>query len=418
MIKVLILAYDFPPYNSVGAQRPYSWYKYFKQFNIDPIVVTRHWDEGVSSEIDCLKPSNKDTVALEKSALGLVYRTPFIPNLRDRLVLRYGLNKFSILRKMLSVYYKLVEFLAVNQGSRRELYRCAEEVCSLESIDYIIATGEPFVLFKYASKLSKKYNIPWVADYRDEWSNNYNNGRFDRLFYGLIEKKILSNVHKITTTAYQFQKRLSELHNKPVELLLNGYFHEKFDDLDVTTTQKEFVISFSGTLYPYQPIEVFAQGFSKFMRDTPKNVKVRFVGLEFYPEQLGRVKRAFKKHLNLLEFTNRLPHEIALDVLNTSTAFILPADKDHEQVFAKVFDYLALRKTIILCRSDEGILEQIITDTNAGVVCNNAEEVAASLLDLYQKWGKAGVVNCNSSGIEAFSRENQTKKMSRILKEI
>lgn len=44
MKKVLILAYDFPPYVSVGGLRPYSWYKYFKEFGLYPIVVTRQWE--------------------------------------------------------------------------------------------------------------------------------------------------------------------------------------------------------------------------------------------------------------------------------------------------------------------------------------------------------------------------------------
>ncbi|MDY0217231.1 MAG: hypothetical protein RBS19_09780 [Bacteroidales bacterium] len=32
MEKVLILAYDFPLYVSVGGLRPYSWYKNFHEF--------------------------------------------------------------------------------------------------------------------------------------------------------------------------------------------------------------------------------------------------------------------------------------------------------------------------------------------------------------------------------------------------
>jgi hypothetical protein len=39
MKKVLILAYDFPPYVSVGGLRPYSWCKCFHEFRIYPIVV-------------------------------------------------------------------------------------------------------------------------------------------------------------------------------------------------------------------------------------------------------------------------------------------------------------------------------------------------------------------------------------------
>jgi hypothetical protein len=43
MKKLLILAYDFPPYVSVGGLRPYNWFKYLKEFGVEPIVVTRQW---------------------------------------------------------------------------------------------------------------------------------------------------------------------------------------------------------------------------------------------------------------------------------------------------------------------------------------------------------------------------------------
>ena len=34
MKKLLILAYDFPPYISVGVLRPYLWYKYMKEYGV------------------------------------------------------------------------------------------------------------------------------------------------------------------------------------------------------------------------------------------------------------------------------------------------------------------------------------------------------------------------------------------------
>ncbi len=35
MKRLLILAYDFPPYVSVGGLRPYAWYKYLKEFGVN-----------------------------------------------------------------------------------------------------------------------------------------------------------------------------------------------------------------------------------------------------------------------------------------------------------------------------------------------------------------------------------------------
>ena len=40
--KVLILCNDFPPVNSIGAERPYSWYKYFHNSGYYPIIITKN----------------------------------------------------------------------------------------------------------------------------------------------------------------------------------------------------------------------------------------------------------------------------------------------------------------------------------------------------------------------------------------
>ena len=38
-LKVLILAYDFPPYVSVGGIRPYNWMKFMPEFDVEPMVM-------------------------------------------------------------------------------------------------------------------------------------------------------------------------------------------------------------------------------------------------------------------------------------------------------------------------------------------------------------------------------------------
>ena len=46
LIKTLILANDFPPLETIGAQRPYGWFRYFKKSGIYPVVVTRYWESN------------------------------------------------------------------------------------------------------------------------------------------------------------------------------------------------------------------------------------------------------------------------------------------------------------------------------------------------------------------------------------
>ena len=104
-IKALILVYEFPPYTSVGGQRPNSWFKYFKENNIEPIIITRQWDNLYNNELDYVAPSKSKYNVIEKKNLGTILKAPYKPNLANRILLKYGDQKFKYLRKLISAYY-------------------------------------------------------------------------------------------------------------------------------------------------------------------------------------------------------------------------------------------------------------------------------------------------------------------------
>jgi hypothetical protein len=74
---------------------------------------------------------------------------------------------------MLTAYYSIAQYFTFMGDNRAGIYHAASEQLQKHTCHAIIATGEPFVLFRYAKKLSERFNIPWVADYRDGWSTNW-----------------------------------------------------------------------------------------------------------------------------------------------------------------------------------------------------------------------------------------------------
>ena len=418
MKKILILAYDFPPYNSVGGQRPYAWYQYLKKFGYEPVVVTRHWNTPINSPIDYIQPSTKQKITKEITEQGIIYRSPFNPNLRDRLIIKYGLDKYTFIRKTLTIWYMLTEFITFQFDNKKELFDTANIAIQETKPEIIITTGEPFILFRYASILSKKHNIPWVADYRDGWSTNYTRSYWEQKYYAFFERKLLATASVVTAASLEFAKHIQAVINKPVKTLVNGYFEEKFKHIVSPAKQTKFIISFAGTLYPYQPIEMIAQGFKKLNQKQKNKILLRFIGVRFYPEQMNRIQQAFEDCNVEIEFTDRLSHEDALDLLNQSSLLLLPANKDYPQIYAKVFDYLALKKNILLCQSDEGSLKEIIQTTNAGFICNSSQEVTTVIEKLLANWEQNSALECNSVNIETYTRKNQTKKLTEILNKV
>ena len=72
-MKALILCNDFPPINSIGAERPYSWFLYFKENGIEPIVITKNWLSNGSSRFNDVA----DKTVSEKTKNGLIIKSSF-----------------------------------------------------------------------------------------------------------------------------------------------------------------------------------------------------------------------------------------------------------------------------------------------------------------------------------------------------
>lgn len=420
MNKVLILAYDFPPHNSVAAQRPFSWFEHFLKFGYYPVVITRHWDHKITKQEDCFLPSKKRQTTFEVNDNGTIIRTPFNPNLRDRLIIKYGLGRRILIRKILTIYFDLFRYFFTGLNGSYSIYKESRKYLQHHNVDFIIATGEPFILFKYASLLSSEFKIPWIADYRDCWSNNYElrnqsnlNRLFNKYYLSHIEQIILKSAASVTTVAPAFQKDLSKLLNRDdIELIFNGY--TPFTLIERESRNEYFEIVYLGTLYDYQPVEIFLQGLSHFLTNNQEaKICVKFVGLGFAHNQERRVKSA-SDHMKCVEITNRLPHVKALEVAADADVLLLFGNKTEERIPAKIFDYLQLNKKILLVEGDNGILDQILKKCKAGESKDDVVGVSRFLEENYLEFGTHGCLNHQTINHEIFSRENQVKEMVEV----
>ena len=124
---MLILAYDFPPYISVSGQRNYSWYKNLKKFGIHPIIITRQWGNLNGNHLDFIQPSKKEHTTFEKTDYGMIIRTPFRLNISNKIILKYGIKKFSKIRKFITLLYEFFQFL-FPIGNKKNIYFEAKNI--------------------------------------------------------------------------------------------------------------------------------------------------------------------------------------------------------------------------------------------------------------------------------------------------
>ncbi len=426
-MKVLVLAYDFPPLISIGGQRPYSWYKYLHGPGASVTVVTRHWNSEISLPTDYVK-ATEPGVTTEKNEQGAtIIRAPFKPNLRDKLLLRSGLQKFALLRKLLSLIYAFSEHLFLFADSKSAIFNEAEKEILNNRPDVIIATGEPFILFKYAHRLSQQYNIPWVADYRDTWTanqGNYSQGFLqNRLsdFYRRREQKYISNVLLITTAAPAYAVTLQKTHpGKQVEVIYNGYDESYFTDIEnIQPPHDKFVITYGGTIYPHQNLEMFLDGLDTFISQnhiTPQQTEINFYGIDLAATARQRLLN-YKPALGAyLQAKGRVPYGDLVKKMRASHVLLLLSRKGADWLNAKVFDYLAVKRKVLLVENDNGILQHILNETNGGVALNNAGEVAAFLKTEYDNY-KQGLIKDSpvNMNLLKYTRKNQARVLNDLL---
>lgn len=174
MKKVLIITYYWPPTGGAGVQRWLKFSKYFRSFGWEPVIYT---------------PSNPDFPIFDDT---LLHDVP-----KDLTVLKTAITEpYDIYRKIMRK--KKTE--TVNQGFLSEgkentwlqaamiwirgnffipdarmfwirpSLNYLSEYMKTNAIDAVISTGPPHSMHLIALGLKEKFKLPWIADFRDPWT--------------------------------------------------------------------------------------------------------------------------------------------------------------------------------------------------------------------------------------------------------
>lgn len=440
MTKVLILAYDFPPFVSVGALRPYSWYKYLNEFGIYPIVVTRQWNNRYGSNLDYIDKSVSNHTEIEETPQGKIIKSPFFPTIANKLMLKYGENKLVFLRKIISAFFEIAQFV-LPVGPKKQIYLAAANYLKNNKVDLIIASGDPYILFKYASQLSYLHSTPWIADYRDIWSqNNYIKNSLFKSLNKYFEIKTTKNASAVITVSKFLEANISKLvKNKPFYILPNGFDP---DAIEATKNIKQksdvFRIAFIGSIYAWNPIEIFLSTLSKFVQQNKDvQLKLNFYGVNMYGFHFSLEELIEKKFPELSDYIHlhkKIPNDEVLKEIASQNLMLL--FNLYAVMGTKIFDYIGLKRAILFCFENdvdanlinykntnietipgmpENLQAELIRANQAGHIIVDAHHLLVKLDELYKEFKKIGYIPCHTINSEMYSRKNQVKQLSKII---
>ncbi|MFZ4613330.1 MAG: hypothetical protein ACOYNH_06575, partial [Bacteroidia bacterium] len=85
----------------------------------------------------------------------------------------------------------------------------------------------------------------------------------------------------------------------------------------------------------------------------------------------------------------------------------------------KLFDYMALKKPVLLCPSDNDIMEEMLLKTGQMILISKTEEFVnklSSIIDAYLVTHKIDF-QFNQDEANVYTRENQAKKLTQFMDE-
>lgn len=429
---MLIISYHYLPMKMAASFRVQSWVKYLPHFGWEPIVLTRHW----SSPLDLPWTESEEPESFEKeSDWGcLVSRTGYqqaqsaLWNCRERLSRDRGPTPLRLLLRK-SISYALKNVLLLPDefvGWRPDASSAGRAVIERSPLDAMIATGPPWTDFLVGKDLGREYRVPWVADYRDPWTQPTSlkhGGRF--AFYFLVSRFIEKNVTKSASAlihnSESHSQKLSEILNREVETIPNGYDPEQFDKYrGQKTGQAPFTLSFVGTLHTNTNPYSFLEGFYLFVTKaglSPDDCNVTFTGSGFWDVE-NRYKR-FASIRPYVKLEPPVPQEEAVERMCTADVLLsFPLDMEG-CIPAKTYEYVASGRPILLSPGGKhrGAVKDVLERTSSGVVLDKPEEIARWLEKRYEEYEKEGMVSSHTDlkAAAAYSRREQAGKLAKIL---
>lgn len=433
----MLLVYDFPPYNSVGALRPAAWRKYLSEHDVIPIVIKRDWTNIHSDKNAYISPSTTKSLFETEDEFGKKIKAPYFPSVANKMLLKHGEDRFTSVRRIFSAYDELGQyFLPI--GTKRTIFKAADEFLQREKVDVIIATGDPFILFKYASDLSEKHNIPWIADYRDPWSHYLEkNNNWLYKFYRNREKKIVQSATAITTVSDYLAEKLNDYFpDIPKHVLPNGYDPENVAKCLSTQQQSEILtIAHAGTIYDWHPLERFLDGLAEWLENRSQNVRLVFYGLN----QIDRLESFLEQRpilKSVVEYTPRIPNDEMLIELRKANVMLM--FNYYAYMGTKIFDYIAIDRMILLCFENDTeaktlkekyyliddsdnppqLQVEAIQKHHAGIVVQDKIHLINTLDRLQQEFQEKGYIHCETLNKEHFSRKYQTQRLAELIHSI
>lgn len=435
--RVLLFAPYFLPRRRVGAMRPFRFAIHLRKFGWQPTVLTiaaegQHltekearllrgievieldppFDRSTSAESQLGTSSDSSSAVLEKLAepLGSVL---------DAVDRQFPVDTW--------LPFFLLKYRALTSAVRRVRPHV------------LWSTGDPWSGLLAARHLAHRFQLPWVADFRDPWTLSpvRMNGQsaLTKTLNRWCERRILHSANAVVFTSAQteatYRRHYADL-DLHTTTIYNSFDHTLFDDpvapeasdvSDEPTSASHLDIGFFGRFRILSPATPIADALAAAHRQSEAAARIRVFSF-------GPLNAADERHARALgvrdQFYERdaVPLQKALSALRQFDLLLLSTDPRRDAIVpAKLWEYLAARRPILSLSKNPEITD-LLERTGAGVqrTPENKHDIAELLLECLRAKQEGRALPLpfapDPAAIERFEARSATQALTSLLNSV
>jgi len=435
MKKVLIISYYWPPAGGPGSQRVLKFSKFLPKFNWRPVILTvrngeyPYIDNSLESEIraDCkvYSSSTIEPFILYKKITGKDANSP--------------LPVGQLTQKPDKTEHKIYNWLRTNlflpdarMGWIIPGYLRARKVIQSQKIQAVVSSSPPHSLQLIAYLIHKEFKLPWIADFRDPWTEiqYYQVSKRNRLSHSIdhsFEKRVLRSANHITTVSssigQSFRQKLNRLNSESnISIIPNGWDPDEFKN-DSKPNPSKFIILHTGNLNATQNPSVLWKSLQTLLEMHPS------LKIDLQLKFIGRVHENIRRDIadsnlnTITEYESFLPHEQIIGEIQKAAILmsVVPDVPDNRGiVMSKNFEYIGSGLPVLIIGPTDSDIAHIISDFSHSQMINykDMETCKTYLGKTYQAWKNRENPLSTSKLRQKYSRLILTEKLAKILNDI
>ncbi len=428
MKRALIISYYWPPSGGAGVQRWLKFVKYMRGYGWEPVVYTPENPEYPESDPSLFNDVPKDLEVL-KSPIWEPYNAykRFLGQKKEEKINAAFLTEKTKNRTLedISVWIRGNFFIPdARKFWIKPSVKFLGTYLKNHPVEAIISTGPPHSMHLIAMPLAQRFGIPWLADFRDPWTNidfykDLKLSWWADAKHHQLEKRVLEKAVAVTVISESMASDFRKILTRHYDVITNGYDLGDIDNTTAVIPDKKFSIAHIGTLVSSRnPITLWMalKELTSENGNLAADLEIKLVG-----KVDVQVTRSLEEY-GLNKFVHRInymPHNEVLECQRQSQVLLLIINNTPNAkmiLTGKFFEYLAARRPILCLGPEDGDAARILKDTNAGLLSTfgDSATMKKNILSLYRDFN-SGKLKSDSRNISKYSRKELTRDLCSVL---